>query len=81
MALFFMYSAPRAKHTIQEHTMVVEKIAAKRRIPELLAIAVTVDVVRLFPALILTEFTIYVGNEVGCSVGRTLGCDEGRQEG
>ena len=76
-----MYNAPKAKHPIQAHTMIVEKMAENIRIPELLAIAVTADVVRLFPALILTGITIYVGNEVGCSVGRTLGCDDGRLEG
>ena len=36
---------------------------------------------KLLTPVTLTEITIYVGNEVGCSVGRTLGCDDGRLEG
>ena len=80
-ARFLKYRAQQPKQQIQAQKKIVEAIATNMASPASAVRKLNLGGTKLLTPVTLTEITIYVGNEVGCSVGRTLGCDDGRLEG
>ena len=66
---------------MQAQTRIADAIATNMASPASAVRKLNLGGTKELTPVTLTGITIYVGNEVGCSVGRTLGCDEGRLEG